>query len=161
MLRSADAHEVLSAAFCVEHRPLLVEQTATWHTGAVGQDAALVHLAMHDVPEQTKLVAQSVLVAQLVLQVVPEHAKLLAQALAALKTQLPLEQLPGSITFWPEQLDEPQEPPLVPVNEHVPLVWQTPLHAATLPRQSLLVQHVPFAMHAFLLWQKTKLFAQG
>jgi hypothetical protein len=121
----------------------------------------LVHLAMHDVPEQTKLLAQSELVEQLVLQVVPEQAKLFAQARAALKTQLPAEQLPGSTTLRPEQLDAPHDPPLVPVNEQVPLVWQMPLHAALLPRQSLLVQHVPVAMHAFLLWQKTKLLAQG
>ena len=121
----------------------------------------MVHLAMHDVPEQTKLVAQSPLVAQLVLQVVPEQAKLFAQARAGLNMQLPPEQLPGSMTLRPEQLDAPHEPPLVPVNEHVPFDWQTPLHAATLPRQSLLVQQVPVAMHAFLLWQKTKLAAQG
>jgi hypothetical protein len=65
------------------------------------------------------------------------------------------------MTLTPEQLDTPHGPPLVPVNEQVPLVRQTPLHAATLPRQSLLEQQVPLAMHAFLFWQKTKLVAQG
>ena len=116
---------------------------------------------MHDVPEQAKLVAQSLLDAQLVLQVVPEHAKLFAHALAGLRTQVPPEQLPGSMTLTPEQLDEPHEPPFVPVNEHAPFDWQTPPHAALLPAQSLLVQQVPVAMHAFLVWQKTKLLAQG
>ena len=75
---------------------------------------------MHDVPEQAKFVAQSPLVAQLVLQAVPEQAKLFAHALAGLKTQLPAEQLPGSTTLRPEQLDAPHELPFVPVNEHIP-----------------------------------------
>lgn len=59
---------------------MLVVQTATWHAAGAGQDAGVVHLAMHADPEHVNPVAQSVLDAQLVLQVVPEQAKLFAQA---------------------------------------------------------------------------------
>ncbi len=78
----------------------------------MGQDEAEVHLAMHEVPEQTKLLAQSALVAQPVLQLVPEQAKWFAHALAAGNVQLPAEHVPGSTTVRPEQLDAPHEAPL-------------------------------------------------
>jgi hypothetical protein len=140
---------VWSAAFCVEQSPVLVVHTATWQTAGAGQFAALVHLAMHaDIEpeiEQVKPLAQSEADAQLVLQVVPEQAKLFVQAWAFWTAHMPVEEHnPGSMTFSPEQLDAPHEMPLW--YAHVPFDWQVPLHAATLPRQSLGPQQFALGM---------------
>lgn len=76
----------------------------------MGQDAALVQLAMHVFAEQEKPVAQSAFDAQVVLQVEPEQAKLFAQFLGLGRIHLPAEHVPGSCSWLPEHVNEPQEP---------------------------------------------------
>ena len=70
-----------------------------------------MHLATHDVPEQTKPVAQSALEAQLVLQAVPPtgQMKLLAQALGAGNLQAPAMHVPVPTILGDEQVGPPQE----------------------------------------------------
>ena len=114
-----------------------------------GQDAGVVHLAMHDVPEQAKPAAQSALVVQLVLQAVPPagQMKLFAQLLGLGNLQVPAEHVPASTMLGDEQVALPQA---TVGNEQVPVEAQIPLQAAIVfpaTMHWLLSQQLAFGMH--------------